>query len=71
MMTQQDKAQVISRIIELELEITRAVIGGHKPSGNDKFEDKRQELTLLRCLYFGYRTKFCNIKKGFHGTPFS
>jgi hypothetical protein len=71
MMTQQDKTQVMSRIIELELEITCSVINGHNPSADDEFKNKRQELTLLRCLYFGYRTKFCNIKKGFHETPFS
>ena len=65
MMTQQDKSQIISRIIELELEITRSVINGHKPAENDEFGEKRNELNLLRCLYFGYRTKFCNIKKGF------
>lgn len=70
MMTQQDKTQVMSRIIELELEITRSIINGHRPSGNDEFSEKRQELNLLRCLYFGYRTKFCNVKKGFDKTLF-
>ena len=70
MMTQQDKTQVMSRIIELELEITRSIINGHRPSGDDKFSEKRQELNLLRCLYFGYRTKFCNTKRGFQETPF-
>ena len=71
MMTLQEKNLIASRIIELDLEITRSVINGHKPSENDEFKEIRQELNLLRCLYFGYRTKFCNIKKGFHGTPFS
>jgi hypothetical protein len=71
MMTVQEKNLIASRIIELDLEITRSVINGHKPSENDEFKEIRQELNLLRCLYFGYRTKFCNIKKGFHGTPFS
>lgn len=65
MMTTQEKNQIMSKIIEIELEITRSVINGHKPSENDEFMDKRQELNLLRCLYFGYQTKFCNIKKGF------
>ena len=64
-MTTQEKNQIMSKIIEIELEITRSVINGHKPSENDKFMDKRQELNLLRCLYFGYQTKFCNVKKGF------
>jgi hypothetical protein len=71
MMTVQEKNLIASRIIELDLEITRSVINGHKPSEDDEFKERRQELNLLRCLYFGYRTKFCNIKKGFHGTPFS
>lgn len=71
MMTLQEKNLIASRIIELDLEITRSVINGHKPSEDDEFKEIRQELNLLRCLYFGYRTKFCNIKKGFHGTPFS
>jgi hypothetical protein len=71
MMTVQEKNLIASRIIELDLEITRSVINGHKPSEDDEFKEIRQELNLLRCLYFGYRTKFCNIKKGFHGTPFS
>jgi len=70
MMTLQEKNLIASRIIELDLEITRSVINGHKPSENDEFKEIRQELNLLRCLYFGYRTKFCNIKKGFDGTPF-
>ena len=65
MMTTQEKNQIMSKIIEIELEITRSVINGHKPSENDEFMDKRQELNLLRCLYFGYQTKFCNVKKGF------
>lgn len=65
MMTLQEKNQIISKIIEIELEITRSVINGHKPSENDEFFDKRQELNLLRCLYFGYQTKFCNVRKGF------
>ena len=70
MMTLQEKNLIASRIIELDLEITRSVINGHKPSEDDEFKEIRQELNLLRCLYFGYRTKFCNIKKGFDGTPF-
>lgn len=70
-MTQQDKTQIMSRIISLESEITSSIINGHKPSENDVFREKRNEITLLRCMYFGYRSKYCKIKKGFHGTPFS
>lgn len=70
-MTQQDLAQVRSRIIELDYEITSAIIGGHNPTADDRFKQHREELNLLRCLYFGYKSNFCQIKKGFHGTLFS
>ncbi len=70
-MTQQDMVQIMSRIIKLETEITSSIINGHNPSENDVFREKRNEITLLRCMYFGYRSKYCKIKKGFHGTPFS
>lgn len=70
-MTQQDLTQIMSRIIKLETEITSSIINGHNPSENDVFREKRNEITLLRCMYFGYRSKYCKIKKGFHGTPFS
>lgn len=71
MMTQQDKQQIMSRIILLETENTKLIFNGHKPAHDDYFEPKRQELTLLRCIYFGYKSNFCKIKKGSHGTPFS
>lgn len=71
MMTQQDKTQIMSRIIELESENTKLIFEGHKSRVDDSFEPKRQELLLLRCLYFGYKSNFCKLKKGFHGTPFS
>lgn len=70
-MTQQDQEQIMSRIISLEYENTKSIIDGHKPSNEDSFEPKRQELNLLRCLYFGYKSNFCSIKKGSHGTLFS
>jgi hypothetical protein len=38
----------ISRIIELELRVTRAVINGHRPSQNDEYENDRLELQKLR-----------------------
>lgn len=71
MMTQQDRSQIMSRIIELDLKITRSIIGGHRPSEDDKFKEDRTELSLLRCLYFGYNTKFCSVKKGSNKTLFS
>jgi hypothetical protein len=71
MMTQQDKQQIMSRIIQLETENTKLIFDGHKSAHDDFFEPKRQELTLLRCLYFGYKSTYCKIKKGSHGTLFS
>jgi hypothetical protein len=38
----------ISKIIELELRVTRAVINGHRPSQNDEYENDRLELQRLR-----------------------
>jgi hypothetical protein len=45
----------ISRVIELELKITRSIINGHKPSADDEFKLDREELEQLR--------KELNIKK--------
>jgi len=38
----------ISRIIQIELEITNAVREGHKPFFGDKFKEKREEAIQLR-----------------------
>ena len=38
----------ITRIIKLELEITEAIIDGHKSDGEDKFKAHREELERLR-----------------------
>lgn len=61
-MTQQDREEIISRIIYLEFEITSAIIDGHKSSIDDHFKDKRIELSTLRCLLFGYNSGFCKKK---------
>ena len=58
-MTEQTKSDLISKIIKLEYEITSAIIDGHKPSINDKFQEMRSELNTLRCLVFGYESNFC------------
>ena len=63
-MNLQDKEIMISRIIELELEEIEAIHKGHRPTIDDRFEKKRIEINLLRCLLFGYDSKFCKIKKG-------
>jgi hypothetical protein len=38
----------ISRVIKLELEITEAVLRGHRPSHDDQYQEKRGELERLR-----------------------
>jgi hypothetical protein len=38
----------ISRILELELRVTRAVINGHRPSENDEYQKERLEIQKLR-----------------------
>jgi len=38
----------ISRIIELELKVTRAIIQGHRPFENDEYENDRLEIKKLR-----------------------
>ena len=38
----------ISKILKLELEITRAVINGHMASEDDEYQEKRKELERLR-----------------------
>lgn len=43
-----DRDEKISRILKLELEITRAIINGHMASENDQYQEKRKELERLR-----------------------
>jgi len=63
-MTVKTKEELITKIIELEYEITSAIINGHRPYVGDCFQTKRTELQILRCLVFGYESNFCNkIKK--------
>lgn len=38
----------LSKIIKLELEITEAVMHGHKARDDDEYEEKRKELKRLR-----------------------
>jgi hypothetical protein len=38
----------ISRILELELKVTRAIIQGHRPFENDEYQKERLEIQKLR-----------------------
>ena len=46
--TEKKKNEIISRIINLELEITNAFFKGHKASDNDEYQKYRIELKKLR-----------------------
>lgn len=70
MMTEQTRNEMMSRIIELELQNTKLIFDGHKPDRSDSFEPYRKELDVLRCVVFGYDSNVCKIKKGSHGNLF-
>ena len=58
-MNQKTKEEIISKIIELELEITSSIFEGHKPYVGDFLEIKRNELNILRCILYNFDKKFC------------
>ena len=41
-------AHIITEVIQLELEVTLAVLNGHKPNDGDKFAKHRKRLKKLR-----------------------
>jgi hypothetical protein len=51
-MYSEEHQEKISRIIELDLEMTRAIIKGHRPHHGDEFQAHRDELLKLRCEIF-------------------
>lgn len=61
-----NREELISKIIKLELEITSEVSKGHKPYYGDHLEAKRTEVNTLRCILYGYNSLYC--KKNFVGT---
>jgi hypothetical protein len=58
-----NEVDIIKRIVEIEYELTLAVRNGHKASDTDKYSKKRNEVDMLRCLYFGLSSTYCKIKK--------
>ena len=44
----EENQKILSRIVELEYGITKAVFNGHKCSDNDIFKESREELKNLR-----------------------
>ena len=43
-----DVAHLVTEVINLELEVTLAVLNGHKPNDDDKFAEHRKRLNELR-----------------------
>lgn len=58
-MTEETKSNLITKIIDLEYEITISIIQGHRPYIGDIHQEKRNELQILRCLVFGYESPYC------------
>jgi hypothetical protein len=52
--------EILKRIIKGEFELTEVVRNGHRPYYGDQYEAIRTEVGVLRCLYFGENSKFCN-----------
>lgn len=59
-----NEIEITNRIVEIEYELFLSIRQGHKPSHNDCYKEKRLELEILRCHYYGLNSKFCKIKKG-------
>ena len=57
------KNQLSSRIIELQSEITTAILKGHKSNDDDIFNSHRIELMILRCMLYGEDSKICKTEK--------
>ena len=43
-------AHLVTEVIQLELEVTMAVLSGHRPSDDDKFVEHRKRLKELRSI---------------------
>lgn len=59
-MTEKD---ITKKITEGEYELFKVIRNGHKPYIGDQYQTLRTEIAILRCLYFGYDSKYCSLKK--------
>lgn len=50
---------MLKRIVEIEYELFLSIRNGHKATVGDQYHDKRVEVALLRCMYFGIDSKYC------------
>jgi hypothetical protein len=55
--------EIEKRITDIEYELFKSVREGHRPHIGDQYNDLRVEVNILRCMYFGYDSKFCNKTK--------
>jgi hypothetical protein len=54
--------EIMKRIINGEFELTEVVRNGHRPYYGDQYDTIRTEVGVLRCLYYGENSKFCNSR---------
>ena len=54
--------EINKRIIAGEYILTEVVRNGHKPFFGDEYEKIRTEVGVLRCLYFGEDSPYCNSR---------
>jgi hypothetical protein len=54
--------EISKRIVEGEYKLTEAVRNSHKPFYGDEYEHIRTEVGILRCLYYGNNSKYCNTR---------
>jgi hypothetical protein len=50
---------IIKRIVEIEYELFLSVRNGHKATVGDQYHNKRVEVSLLRCMYYGSQSPYC------------
>jgi hypothetical protein len=55
--------EIQKRITDIEYELFKSVREGHRPHIGDQYNDLRVEVNILRCMHFGYDSKFCNKTK--------
>jgi hypothetical protein len=50
---------IIKKIVEIEYELFLSVRNGHKATVGDQYHNKRVEVSLLRCMYYGSQSTYC------------
>ena len=55
--------EIEKKITDIEYELFISIRQGHRPSIGDQYHNLRVEVNILRCMYFGYDSKFCKKTK--------